>query len=125
MQMTNTKIYFVIQWTAALAIVGLIALLYSFSPLQYGFYPRCLFHSLTGLDCPGCGSLRATHQLLHGNLKEALVLNPVFVSFLPAAGVFLFSPVQRKKLDTNKAWPWILVSGLILFTVLRNLRAIL
>ena len=116
---------FVIRWTAPLTALTMIALLYFFSPAQYRFYPRCLFHSLTGLDCPGCGALRATHHLLHGNFRAALVLNPVFVLFLPAAGVFLFSARQRKKLDANKAWPWIMILGLILFTVFRNLRPIL
>lgn len=46
----------------------------------------CLFHHLTGLDCPGCGMTRAFHALSHGDFCEAVELNllsPVlFFTFL-------------------------------------------
>lgn len=45
--------------------------------------PPCPFKVLTGLACPGCGSVRAMHQLLHGNLVAALDLNPLAVLLLP------------------------------------------
>src|SRR5689334_2220232 len=62
--------------------------LYFFNPTEHGFFPRCLLHSLTGLDCPGCGGLRATHQLLHGNFIAALRLNPLFIALLPVGAFF-------------------------------------
>src|SRR4029077_15194960 len=37
---------------------GLLAgsgVLYTFSPTEHSFYPICLFHALTGWQCPGCG----------------------------------------------------------------------
>jgi hypothetical protein len=37
------------------------------------------------MPCPGCGSLRAAHQLLHGNLKEAWALNKPILIALPLA----------------------------------------
>src|SRR5436853_4921461 len=40
-----------------------------------------LFRS--GFYCPGCGSLRALHQLLHGNFAAALSLNPLALLSLP------------------------------------------
>lgn len=36
----------------------------------------CLFKTVTGYPCPGCGGTRAAHALLHGNLQEALYINP-------------------------------------------------
>jgi hypothetical protein len=45
------------------------------------------------LPCPGCGSLRAAHQLLHGNLSAAWALNKALLIGLPlaaAAGLFTF-----------------------------------
>lgn len=45
--------------------------------------PPCPFRVLTGLACPGCGSVRAMQQLLHGNLIAALDLNPLAVLLLP------------------------------------------
>ena len=40
---------------------------------------------LTGWDCPGCGTLRAAHQLTHGNLAAAWRLNPLAVALAPVA----------------------------------------
>jgi Protein of unknown function (DUF2752) len=51
-----------------------------------GRYPRCPFLSLTGLPCPGCGSLRALHDLVHGDLPSALGHNALFVVALVAIG---------------------------------------
>lgn len=64
------------------AIIGII-LLYIFNPGTSSIYPPCPFHALTGLYCPGCGSLRALHQILHGELSSAFGLNPLMVLSLP------------------------------------------
>src|SRR3954447_20165 len=63
-----------------------LAVLYWFNPAQFGFYPRCALYETTGLLCPGCGSLRAIHQLLHGHLAAAFQLNALLVLGLPFAG---------------------------------------
>jgi hypothetical protein len=39
------------------------------------------------VQCPGCGSLRAAHQLLHGNVEAAWALNKPFLMALPLAAV--------------------------------------
>jgi hypothetical protein len=61
------------------------AILFCFDPNGGGFYPVCLFHQATGLLCPGCGSLRAMHQLLHGHVLAAFEFNPLLLLCLPAA----------------------------------------
>ena len=71
------------------AIACAVALLFFFAPESYAFYPRCMFHVVTGLDCPGCGALRATHKLLHGDVAAAFALNPLYVLLLPLLGWFL------------------------------------
>jgi hypothetical protein len=48
-----------------------------------GFYPPCPFNSLTGLNCPGCGTTRGLHQLTHGHLLTALNYNALMVLSLP------------------------------------------
>ena len=72
-------------------VVGCLvtALLYLFSPEATQWYPRCPFHCLTGLSCPGCGSLRALHAVLHGQMIEALCCNPLLVVCLPMVGAWL------------------------------------
>src|SRR5438067_2053494 len=59
------------------------AILYFLDPAHFDFYPKCAFYQSTGLLCPGCGSLRALHQLLHGHWAEALRFNALLVLFLP------------------------------------------
>ena len=66
----------------ALLLAG-AAVLFFFNPSQFGFYPTCLFYKTTGLLCPGCGTLRATHQLLHGHIEAAFRFNALIVSSLP------------------------------------------
>src|SRR5207245_10112823 len=61
------------------AVSACFGLLYLFDPSQHAFYPRCQFHALTGLYCPGCGSLRAMHQLLLGHIPTAFHLNALFL----------------------------------------------
>ena len=43
----------------------------------------CLFHLLTGLPCPTCGTGRGLICLLHGKFYDALMFNPV--SYIVAA----------------------------------------
>ena len=57
--------------------------LYVFEPGKTGLFPPCLFRGLTGLTCPGCGSTRAMHQILHGHFAAAFMLNPLFLLAIP------------------------------------------
>lgn len=61
---------------------------YTFDPNLYNWFPKCPFKACTGLDCPGCGSQRAVHALLHGNFLEAFQHNALLIPFIPylAAG---------------------------------------
>ena len=45
--------------------------------------PPCPFLALTGWFCPGCGSTRALHALLHGDVVQALAMNPLLVIASP------------------------------------------
>ncbi len=57
--------------------------LFLFDPEAGGNYLPCPFRSLTGLLCPGCGSQRAAHDLLHLRIGEAWEHNAAFVLALP------------------------------------------
>ncbi|QKZ12487.1 DUF2752 domain-containing protein [Spirosoma sp. KUDC1026] len=60
-----------------------LVLYYQVNPAVATFFPPCPFRLLTGLPCPGCGSQRCLHQLLHGHVDEAFALNPLLVLSLP------------------------------------------
>ena len=118
-----------IGWGAALTgavVVGL--LLFAFDPSRYGFYPQCMFHQMTGLDCPGCGGLRATHQLLHGHFRQALALNPLILILLPVLGWAFFSMLWHQATGRalahpfkHRGWLWTFLALVVVFGIVRNL----
>ena len=110
--------------------VIVLSLLYFFYPANITrFYPVCLFHQLTGLFCPGCGSQRATSALLHGNLYQAASYNFLFVFSLPlviySAVVFswnLFSTHKiRQRIFHSVPFIKVFFVLVVLFGILRNL----
>jgi hypothetical protein len=69
---------------ARVIAAGMVVIaLHMFDPATSRLFPPCPFRLLTGWYCPGCGSLRALHQLLHGNVRVAFGLNPFAVMSLP------------------------------------------
>src|ERR1019366_9327349 len=69
------------------AFAGAGAVVYFFNPSTHGFYPICLFHQMTGLNCPGCGGTRSAYALLHGNVALAVKDNALFVLLIPAVAL--------------------------------------
>ncbi|MEO8069153.1 MAG: DUF2752 domain-containing protein [Flavobacteriales bacterium] len=67
---------------AAAAVLSALAYLYFNDPEKGGF-PSCPFHLLTGLLCPGCGSQRALHDLMHLRVGEAFDQNALLVLSIP------------------------------------------
>jgi hypothetical protein len=96
-------------------------------PQGGGPYPACPSRLLFGVDCPGCGGLRGTHDLLHGHVVEALdhnLLLPLVLGFMAVAfGRWLLPLVGRPARPLHPP-RWALVASLVVvvaFTVLRNL----
>ncbi len=97
-----------------LAALGAAVLLFFFDPAATGFYPACPLHSLTGLDCPTCGGLRAVHLLLHGHVRAAFAMNPFLFFALPVVALFFIRPARSRWL------PWIAFGALLAWFVWRN-----
>lgn len=66
-----------------LLIIAGAAYLFFFEPGKSGFFPGCPFRFLTGFTCPGCGTTRALHQILHGDFYTAFTLNPLLLLAIP------------------------------------------
>src|SRR5215213_4155547 len=64
-------------------LVAGAAYLFVFEPGKTGLFPVCVFRFVTGYTCPGCGSTRAMHQLLHRHVVAAFMLNPLFLLAIP------------------------------------------
>ena len=101
--------------------------LFLFDPGQYRFYPRCILYQTTGLLCPGCGSLRALHKLLHGQVLAATHFNALLVLSTPVAAWLAVRSILRSmngQLHSpgfHQAWLCSALAVVILFGILRNL----
>jgi len=110
------------------AVAAGLAVLHAFDPATSGVFPPCPLLALTGWYCPGCGSLRAFHQLLHGNLRNALAMNPLAVLTLPflaygMASYAIFVVRGRYLPRIFVPAPWIrgLCVAVLVFAIARNL----
>ncbi|MDR0922738.1 MAG: DUF2752 domain-containing protein [Hungatella sp.] len=82
---------------------------------MFGFGLPCLFHSLTGLYCPGCGGTRAVRSLLQGDLRMSfqyhpLVLYAVFALFLELF-LWAFAKGRRNPLEYRKRARILILAG--------------
>lgn len=84
-------------------------------------FPVCPFKLLTGWNCPACGGLRMTHDVLHGDLVAAITDNIFLVVGIPVlAGWLLLRRRREKSLLPVPAAVTIMIATLA-WTVARNL----
>jgi hypothetical protein len=123
-QIVNRPLRAVLIWVA---LVAGAVYLYIFEPGKSGFFPGCPFRALTGFTCPGCGSTRGLHRLLHGDVVGAFEFNPLLILALP----FLFYVLLRytnaarggRPLNWNQLNPryaWVLLGVIFSFWIFRN-----
>jgi hypothetical protein len=113
---------------AAIFGAAFAVMLRFYDPASSGVFPPCPVHYLTGWYCPGCGSLRALHQLLQGNVRAAWSMNPLTLIFLPFLSYGLtsraFAEIRGQGLPQvflPAVWIRALCAAIILFGIVRNL----
>ena len=78
-------------------------------------YPHCPFKMLTGWNCPFCGGLRMTHDLLHGDLAASINDNVFLLVGIP---VLIGWMVLRWRLGRSvlpiPAWVTIVVAAFVM-----------
>jgi hypothetical protein len=98
-------------------------------PHTSGSWGYCPSKLLLGVDCPGCGGLRAVNDLTHLDLVGAASSNLLFVLSLPLIA-WVFGSWVRTSWRGERYWPgwaesrWLtvgLVSLMAVFAVVRNL----
>jgi len=107
--------------SAIIAVAG-AWVLYTFPPGAHSFYPPCVFHRVTGLLCPGCGTTRALHQLLHGHVAAAFKLNP-FLFAVMLGGIYGSPNILRGQTPPlfMKPWfGWASLAVVVSWWILRN-----
>ncbi len=127
-----------VQAVAVLGAVSVALVAVSWrDPHETGSLGLCPFHALTGMYCPGCGTLRALHDVLHGNVAEAFghnVLTVPALALLVAWAAWTLVGARRRTLRVrgsvatsgSRAWVPLVLSGttlvvMVAFSVLRNL----
>jgi hypothetical protein len=115
------------RWTGLVVGLSLLAYVALVDPARSGLYPRCPSRLVLGLDCPFCGGLRGTHDLLHGDLAGALDHNLLLPAYLVAAaviGVCYLLPLTGRPVPRVRLPRWALIGAAVVvvsFTVARNL----
>ncbi len=109
------------------AALLVVAVLFLFDPAGSAIYPVCLFHKFTGLNCPGCGSLRAMHHLTHGEFAAAIHCNPLLIVALTLVVLTLIHRQIGQRglrsgasIFSRPATAWAICAVVIVFGVLRN-----
>ena len=110
-----------------LALAAASAYLFVFEPGRSGFFPACPFRTLTGFTCPGCGSTRGLHSLLHGDVIGAFEFNPLFVLSVPfllfALLAYTAAAVKGRRFSTsgiNSKYIWMMFVVIMSFWIFRN-----
>ena len=119
------------RFWASISILGfaaVISALYFVTPESTPWFPVCVFHKVTGLYCPGCGTARGLHHLLHGDLLGACRSNILMVLCLPLLGQLLASQVvlatsgrTLKPLPISARAAWLILAAIMLYWVARNI----
>ena len=104
------------------AIAGALAYIGLRDPHRPGFgFPTCPFKALTGWNCPACGGLRMTHDLLHGDFAAAIVDNIFLLVGLPMLAAWLLVRWRRGESLMPKTAVVVVAVAAFTWTVVRNL----
>lgn len=92
-----------VAWGGAGLVIGLRATgIWNFESASR-FFPPCVFHLVTGVDCPGCGMTRAFLRLSHGDISGAFDFHP----FSPILALLLLLIAWGPK----TFWVWLQTSS--------------
>ncbi|WP_246855120.1 DUF2752 domain-containing protein [Cellulomonas sp. Y8] len=110
---------------AAVAALGLVLV----DPHEPGSWGACPLYALTGLYCAGCGGLRATHDLLVGDVAGAWAMNPLWVLLVPVlVGLWARWTARALRSGRRAAAPraWVALAAaavVVLYSLARNVPA--
>lgn len=91
------------KYRTYIALVSIVALAmlaiayYFFDPTEVNWMPRCLWKVVTGTDCPGCGSQRMAHALMHGDISGAWHANAFALCMLPIIALMIWLELTRTR----------------------------
>lgn len=109
------------------AVLLLAGCAYAFLFSKTGLGIPCVFHLVTGLNCPGCGVTRMAASLLRLDLSSAFRANAAVLILSPAiAALLIHCAVRYVRFGTKasgkaaSALAWVLAGLLLIWGVVRN-----
>lgn len=115
------KVIFTALLLVALCLTGVLL-------SKAGFGIPCVFHKISGLECPGCGITRMVGAFLEGNLSRAWRYNPFTFLAAPILLVLMLRLAARyirsgQPMLTRKEnlVVWVLVVCAVIFGIMRNM----
>ena len=114
-------------WAAGAVILAVAVTVYALFDPATAPFPRCPFLSLTGLQCPGCGSQRAIHALLHADIAGAWRSNALLVLSLPLVALLLVAQAMSSRCPrlhnalNSRTVIWIVFTVIVIWWIARNI----
>jgi len=109
-------------------VLFLILIIYYFINKYTGFYIPCLFHEITGYDCPGCGITRLCFHLINLQIKDAFYDNPLVFIYLPficayfiyLSYLYIYNKKDKILIKIPNIYLIIVIIITLLYGILRN-----
>ena len=115
-------------WLLLGGVILFVAFLFIYNSKTMHFLPRCPFFWVTGMYCPGCGTTRGVHMLLHGDFEGAMHANILMIITVPYIIhrflAYLLLHIFGKELPSiilPPVWVKILAGFTIIFWIVRNI----
>lgn len=87
----------------------------------------CMFHSITGLYCPGCGGTRAFQALFSGHVLKAFYYHPagmygifLYVIYFVSQAIARISKGKVKGISFRPVYLYIMLGLILLNFIVRN-----
>ncbi len=113
---------------AAAAGLGCLVILLADPMTPGGLLPVCPTKSLLGIVCPGCGSLRMLHSLMHGDIAAAVRFNALglvaVLLLVWAWAAWFYGRVTDRRVRSWQHHRWSALTTLVMVVawfVIRNL----
>lgn len=123
--MQRKRLLRVILYAVLLISVGI---LYGVFVSRTGIAIPCVFHLVTGLECPGCGVTRMCVALMHLDFKRAYASNQMIFILSPVLLILFLTCVvgyiRKGNWETNRiqnAVLYVCIALLIGFGIARNI----
>lgn len=124
-----TKFKIIIITSIVIVLLGVLSLYFFINPSEYNFFPKCPLYTYSGIYCAGCGSQRAIHQIINGNIitgiRHNYLLVLVFAVLSYKTGLFVLNKIYNKAHTDIFHKPMstkIILVLVLLFWALRNIN---